>query len=143
LKAWTSLAFAQSNKRGWLKTSRSRSGQTGLPTPRATPFLNERFQAKLVTISPVLPTPTNPARVSIFFREKLFKAVEPLLASSVLLKVGGKQLLFSGDLGDQDDLLMNSPDHAKAAKRSLFILPAAISFTRPRACYLIWLALSL
>jgi hypothetical protein len=38
-----------------------------------------RVQEKQVTISPVLPTPINPASVSIIFREKLFKGFEPLL----------------------------------------------------------------
>ena len=36
-------------------------------------------------------------------------------AASLLLEVGGKRLLFSGDLGRPDDLLMNPPDPAPAA----------------------------
>ncbi len=36
-------------------------------------------------------------------------------ASSVLLEVGGRRILFSGDLGRPDDLLMNPPDKAPAA----------------------------
>jgi metallo-beta-lactamase family protein len=36
-------------------------------------------------------------------------------AASVLLEVGGKRLLFSGDLGRQDDLIMNPPDPAAGA----------------------------
>jgi hypothetical protein len=71
--------FAHSNQRDWLKTSRSRCGQTGLPTPRATPIYKERVQGKPVTINAVFPTPFNPASVSIIFREKLFKGFEPPL----------------------------------------------------------------
>jgi hypothetical protein len=73
--------FAHSNRRDLRKSSQSRCGQTGLPTPRATPFFKERVQAKPVTISPVLPTPINPASVSIIFREKLFKGFEPPLSA--------------------------------------------------------------
>ena len=36
-------------------------------------------------------------------------------ASSVVLEVGGRRILFSGDLGRDDDLLMNPPAHAPAA----------------------------
>ena len=36
-------------------------------------------------------------------------------AASLLLEVGGRRLLFSGDLGRTDDLLMKAPDHAPAA----------------------------
>ncbi len=36
-------------------------------------------------------------------------------ASSVLLEVAGRRILFSGDLGRTDDLIMNPPTHAPAA----------------------------
>ena len=36
-------------------------------------------------------------------------------AASLLLEVGGRRLLFSGDLGRPDDLIMNPPDKAPAA----------------------------
>jgi metallo-beta-lactamase family protein len=36
-------------------------------------------------------------------------------ASSILLEVAGRRILFSGDLGRPDDLLMNSPDLAPPA----------------------------
>ncbi|MEI8168406.1 MAG: MBL fold metallo-hydrolase [Rhodoferax sp.] len=36
-------------------------------------------------------------------------------ASSVLLEVAGRRILFSGDLGRPDDLIMNSPEKAPAA----------------------------
>lgn len=36
-------------------------------------------------------------------------------AASLLLEVAGRRILFSGDLGRSDDLLMNPPDHAPAA----------------------------
>jgi metallo-beta-lactamase family protein len=49
------------------------------------------------------------------WRVSFSRAGHILGAASVLLEVGGKQLLFSGDLGRQDDLLMKAPDHAKAA----------------------------
>ncbi len=36
-------------------------------------------------------------------------------AASVLLEVGGRRILFSGDLGRTDDLMMNPPESAPAA----------------------------
>jgi metallo-beta-lactamase family protein len=36
-------------------------------------------------------------------------------ASSILLEVAGRRILFSGDLGRPDDVLMNAPDAAPAA----------------------------
>lgn len=36
-------------------------------------------------------------------------------ASSVLVEVAGRRILFSGDLGRSDDLIMNPPDHAPLA----------------------------
>ena len=36
-------------------------------------------------------------------------------AASLLLEVGGRRILFSGDLGRPDDLLMKPPEHAPAA----------------------------
>jgi hypothetical protein len=72
--------FAHSNKRDLRKSSQSRCGQTGLPTPRATPIFKVRVQEKPVTIPQVLPTPINPASVSTIFREKLFKGFEPPLS---------------------------------------------------------------
>ena len=36
-------------------------------------------------------------------------------AASVLLEVGGRRILFSGDLGRPDDLIMNPPESAPAA----------------------------
>ena len=36
-------------------------------------------------------------------------------AASLLLEVGGRRILFSGDLGRPDDLIMNPPDPAPAA----------------------------
>jgi hypothetical protein len=50
--------------------SLARCGQTGLPTPRATPILKEIIQAKTDTINPVLPTQYTHVRASIIFRDK-------------------------------------------------------------------------
>ena len=40
-------------------------------------------------------------------------------AASVLLEVGGRRILFSGDLGRPDDLLMNPPDAPPQADNAL------------------------
>lgn len=45
----------------------------------------------------------------------LFRAGHILGAASVLLEVGGRRILFSGDLGRPDDVLMCPPDAAVAA----------------------------
>ncbi len=44
------------------------------------------------------------------WRVTFFSAGHILGATSVLLEVGGRRILFSGDLGRTDDLLMNPPD---------------------------------
>ena len=49
------------------------------------------------------------------WRVTLTSAGHILGASSVLLEVAGRRILFSGDLGRPDDTLMNPPDRAPAA----------------------------
>jgi metallo-beta-lactamase family protein len=49
------------------------------------------------------------------WRATLSPAGHILGASSVLLEVAGRRILFSGDLGRSDDTLMNPPDAAPAA----------------------------
>jgi metallo-beta-lactamase family protein len=49
------------------------------------------------------------------WRATLSPAGHILGASSVLLEVAGRRILFSGDLGRPDDLLMNPPANAPAA----------------------------
>ncbi|MDE2418695.1 MAG: MBL fold metallo-hydrolase [Burkholderiales bacterium] len=49
------------------------------------------------------------------WRVTLTPAGHILGASSVLLEVAGRRILFSGDLGRPDDLLMNPPDNAPTA----------------------------
>jgi hypothetical protein len=71
LKGMDKPTFAHSNNQERLKMSLSRCGQTGLPTPRATPIFNERIQGrKPDTINPALPTQSTHVRVSIIFRDK-------------------------------------------------------------------------
>lgn len=49
------------------------------------------------------------------WRATFSQAGHILGAASVLLEVGGRRLLFSGDLGRSDDLMMNPPDQAPTA----------------------------
>ncbi len=49
------------------------------------------------------------------WRARFTGAGHILGAASLLLQVGGRRILFSGDLGRPDDLLMNPPDAAPAA----------------------------
>lgn len=49
------------------------------------------------------------------WRARFFAAGHILGAASVLLEVGGRRLLFSGDLGRPDDLLMHAPEPPPAA----------------------------
>lgn len=49
------------------------------------------------------------------WRVTLSSAGHILGASSVLLEVAGRRILFSGDLGRPDDMLMNPPDRPPAA----------------------------
>jgi metallo-beta-lactamase family protein len=48
-------------------------------------------------------------------------------AASVLLEVAGRRILFSGDLGRPDDLIMNPPAHAPAADTVLIELGPALA----------------
>jgi len=48
-------------------------------------------------------------------RATFFHAGHILGAASLLLEIAGRRILFSGDLGRTDDLLMNPPDRAPAA----------------------------
>src|SRR5690606_9747325 len=49
------------------------------------------------------------------WRATFIHAGHILGASSLLLEVGGRRILFSGDLGRDDDFLMNPPDRPPAA----------------------------
>ncbi len=49
------------------------------------------------------------------WRATFFPAGHILGAASVLLEVAGRRILFSGDLGRPDDLIMNPPSEAPAA----------------------------
>ncbi len=49
------------------------------------------------------------------WRARFFEAGHILGAASLLLEVGGRRLLFSGDLGRPDDLLMKPPGEPPAA----------------------------
>lgn len=49
------------------------------------------------------------------WRATFLRAGHILGAASVLLEVGGRRILFSGDLGRPDDLLMHAPDAPPAA----------------------------
>ena len=49
------------------------------------------------------------------WRATFLRAGHILGAASLLLEVAGRRILFSGDLGRTDDLIMNPPDHAPAA----------------------------
>jgi metallo-beta-lactamase family protein len=49
------------------------------------------------------------------WRATFFHAGHILGAASVLLEVAGRRILFSGDLGRTDDLIMQPPDRAPAA----------------------------
>ena len=53
-------------------------------------------------------------------------------AASVLLEVGGRRILFSGDLGRPDDLLMSPPDADYAAETAR---DHATASTRKRTCW--------
>lgn len=49
------------------------------------------------------------------WRATFFRAGHILGAASLLLEVAGRRILFSGDLGRTDDLIMNPPERAPAA----------------------------
>ena len=52
-------------------------------------------------------------------------------AASVLVKVAGRRILFSGDLGRPDDLLMNPPDSAPGADTVLMQRAGGCCTTSP------------
>ncbi len=52
-------------------------------------------------------------------------------AASVLVEVAGRRILFSGDLGRPDDLLMNPPDNAPAADTVLMQRAGGCCTTSP------------
>lgn len=56
-----------------------------------------------------------PFEVAPGWEATLYPAGHILGASSVLLEVAGKRILFSGDLGRPDDLLMHAPEKPPAA----------------------------
>lgn len=49
------------------------------------------------------------------WQARFFGAGHILGAASLLLEVGGRRILFSGDLGRPDDVLMNAPESPQAA----------------------------
>ena len=59
-------------------------------------------------------------------------------AASVLLEVGGRRILFSGDLCRPDDLLMNPPEPRPRRTQCSSNPPTATASTRRRACSTNW-----
>ena len=72
--------FAHSSNQERLKTSLSRCGQTGLPTPRATPIFNrEEFKQNQIPSTQRSRRNTPTSELQLSFGIKLFKDIEPPL----------------------------------------------------------------